>query len=520
MSDTRSKTAPHARQVRILIIDDDNLSRANARLLCEDLIQKIETEENDADYSLEILDVATLEDGIDALAENPVHIIFLDKDLGQRSDGTAINGVDHIKDLLAIQPFAKILVNTGDSSYREVTRAMREGATDYLMKNSAPDFIEYREAVVKKALKLSRDDLKKARAENKKNGGLYSNFVCSSPAMQRFEEKMMAMAESSRPVLLGGATGLGKGAGARRLNQLRAKHLGQTDRPFIQENIGGMQDTLVQSTLFGTEPGGFTDASKKTKPGLIDLAADGDIFLDEIGDTSLDIQKKLLKVVEERQYMRVGGRVAIRTNARFIFATNKNLKELVAKGLFREDLYRRISAFEENIPPLEERKSDLPGIIEGFIRNSLEDHPSKRIEIADLPTDLLAYLTRDEIPGNIRGIENDVTRLIAYVPVDSAGRPNFKDWRKILGFDSYSVAGKKSLPVLELKHFTSLESNFLTKDFPGLKEAKAIFERKLLLEAVHKYPNLTDTARVLGISKAGAHVKMKAANIRFDGAER
>lgn len=519
MSGIQSETSLQ-RQVRILIIDDDDLSRANARLLCEDLIQKIEAEDGKQNYSLTIVDVSTIEDGIEALAENPVHIIFLDKDLGLRADGSAIDGIDHIKELLAVQPFSKILVNTGDTSYREVTRAMREGATDSFMKNSAPDFIEYREAVVKKALNLSHDDLKRARIENKKTTGLYSNFVCESPAMQRFEEKMMAMAESSRPVLLGGATGLGKGAGARRLNQLRAKHLAQKDRPFIQEKIGGMQDALVQSTLFGTELGGFTDASKETKHGLIDLATDGDIFLDEIGDTSLNIQKKLLKVVEERRYMRVGGRVAIKTNARFIFATNKNLKELVAKGLFREDLYRRISAFEENIPSLEERKSDLPGIIEGFIKNSLEDHPAKRIELSDLPTDLLAYLTRDEIPGNIRGIENDVTRLIAYVPVDGAGRPNFKDWRKILGFESRSVAGKKSLSVLELKHFTSLETNFLTKDFPGLKEAKAIFERKLLLEATHKYPNLTDTARVLGISKAGAHVKMKAANIRFDGAER
>jgi DNA-binding NtrC family response regulator len=516
MSEVRATNKRRNRRVNILIIDDDELSRANARLMCEDLIQKIDSDDLNIESSLNMVDVPSIDAAIAALAEEPFQIIFLDKDLGKRTDGTQINGVDHIKELLAIQPFAKILIYTADISSREIARAMRDGATDYLMKSSDSEFADYREAAVKIALKLSYDELKKARTENNKGTGLYSNFVCSSPAMQRFEEKMLAMAESSRPVLFLGATGLGKGAAARRLNQLREKHLKQKDRPFVEENIGGMQDSLVQSILFGTEPGAYTDASRKTKPGLLDLANGGDIFLDEIGDTSLEIQKKILKVVEERQYMRVGGKIPIKTNARFIFATNKSLKDLVAKELFREDLYRRISAFEESIPRLEERKADLPDIIEGLIRNSLEDHPLKRIAIDDLPLDLLNYLTRDDIPGNIRGIENDVTRLIAYVICDSGGRPNFKEWRKILGIDPHS-SGKRSLSVLELKHLTSLESNFLNSEFPGLKAAIAIFERKLLAEAAQKYTSFSEAALALRISKAGVHLKMKAANIKFQG---
>ena len=505
------------RKVSVLIIDDDSLSRESARLMCASLFEKINEKEGSVSMSLNIECVDSIEEAISRLSHSAFQIVFLDKDLGERADGSRINGIDHIRELLAVQPFAKILMNTADLSYREITRAMKEGAEDYLMKSSAADFADYRETVVMGALKASHDELKRARFEKSKATGLYGNFVCSSPAMQRFEEKLFAMAEGTRPVLFLGDTGLGKGAGARRLNQLRAKHLGQKDRPFIQENIGGIPEALVLSILFGTEPGAFTDASRKTKPGLLDLAADGDLFLDEIGDTSLETQKKILKVVEEREFMRVGGKVAIKTNARFIFATNKNLKQMVADGLFREDLYRRISAFEEQMPPLEERKSDLPSIIEGFIRNLSQEYPAKRISIDDFPAELLAYLTRDNIPGNIRGIENDVTRLIAYAPADRSGRVNFKEWRKILGIDVLSVPKRGGSLALDLKHLSSLESNFLSADFPGLREAKTLFEKKVLLEAAQKYSSLAAAATALGISKTAVSVKMKAAGIRIQG---
>ncbi|MGE0633882.1 MAG: sigma-54-dependent transcriptional regulator [Pseudobdellovibrionaceae bacterium] len=505
------------KQICILVVDDDRISRESARIMCDELFAKIISDDVDRRSVLKVDCVGSIPEAVEKLAETSYQIVLLDKDLGEKPDRSPINGIDHIKDLLAVQPFAKILMHTADLSYREIARAIKLGATDYLMKSANADVVEYRETVVKAALKESLDELKRARVENTKAAGLYANFVCSSPAMQRFEEKLLAMAEGTRPVLLLGDTGLGKGAAARRLNQLRAKHLNQKDRPFVQENIGGIPEQLVLSILFGTEPGAFTDASRKTKPGLLDLAADGDIFLDEIGDTSLETQKKILKVVEEREFMRVGGKVAIKTNARFIFATNRNLKQMVADGLFREDLYRRISAFEESVPPLEERKTDLPCIIEGFVHNVLDEYPSKRISIEDFPPDLMAYLTRDNIPGNIRGIENDVTRLIAYVPVDRNKRPNFKDWRKILGIDVLAVAKRGGSVPLDLNHLSSFESNFLSDGFPGLKEAKAIFEKKILLEAAKKYPSLSAASKALRISKAGVSVKMKAAGVRFEG---
>ena len=505
------------KKISILVIDDDNLSRDSARLMCESLFEKISRDEGVNGIRLDIVCVESVDEAVVYLTETPVQIIFLDKDLGERADGSHINGIDHIHDLLAIQPFAKILMNTADLSFHEIARAIREGAHDYLMKSSAAGFAEYRETMVMAALKASYDDMKRARDENAKDTGLYANFVCSSPAMQRFEEKLLAMAEGTRPVLFLGATGLGKGAAARRLNQLRAKFLGQKDRPFVQENIGALQESLVQAALFGTEPGSFTDAARKTKFGLLDIANDGDIFLDEIGDTSLETQKKILKVVEEREFMRVGGKVAIKTNARFIFATNKDLKEEIAKGKFREDLYRRISAFEEQIPPLEERKSDLPNIIEGILRNLADEFPSRKCSIEDLPADLLAYLTRDNIPGNIRGIENDLAKIVGLAETDRHGRPDIKSWKKALSMNHFSVGKRGSHSALDLKNLESIESNFLTDDFPGLKEAKALFEKKVLLEAAQKYPSLSAAAHALRISKAGASVKMKAAGIRMQG---
>ncbi len=335
--------------------------------------------------------------------------------------------------------------------------------------------------------------------------------------MQFFDQKLKAVAESSWPLLFLGESGLGKGSAARRVNEYRRSLYKNSERPFININIGTLNDELAQSELFGHEPNAFTGASNKTKPGLLDAASGGDIFLDEIGDASPEMQLKLLKVVEERSYTRVGGRRAIATDARFIFATNKDLKDMVDKGLFRADLYMRISAFELQIPKLTDRKEDLPEIIKHMIKRALKDMPNKRIHFEQFPDDLIDYLTRDHIQGNIRGIENDIVRLITYTQPDTTGQLHLKDWKTILGVEPRIIRRRVPLiinDILDLTTFRCVDTNLLTESSVGLRELRELLEKKIVEEAMKKNNhNLRLAALNLKIAPSHLHSKMKQYNI-------
>ena len=495
--------------VRILIIDDDKASQITARINIQNLFATLKGDE------LVIKDATSIEAGLRQLSEEPFHIVFLDKDLGKTPHGKPISGIDFIEDILALQPFTQILMLTGDQSYREITKAMKAGAADYLLKSNEPGLSEYRDMVIHQSVKRAKEELETILKEKSKTTGLYSNFVANSPSMQRFDHKIEAMAESPRSVLLLGATGLGKGATARRINELRRKFVAQNKRPFVNVNIGILSDELAQSELFGHEANSFTGAGNRPKAGLIDAAQYGDIFLDEIGDASPEMQLKLLKVVEEGFYKRVGGRVEIKSNARFIFATNKNLKALVEAGKFRADLYHRISAFEIEVPTLEERKSDLEEIIKGILRAVIKDLPHKKVAYEDFPDDLIQYLTRDNIPGNIRGIENDILRLVTLSAKDQSGLLNLKEWRMTLGIDFKHQRKAKNLETIDLAILRNFDTNFLTEDFPGIREVQDLLERKILHEAKAKRLSLSETARLMKISKSALHLRAKTQNFSF-----
>jgi DNA-binding NtrC family response regulator len=495
--------------VRILIIDDDKGSQIAARQNIEKLFARLKAGE------LVIKDALSIEAGLRLLSEESFHIVFLDKDLGKTPWGKPISGIDHIKDILAIQPLTQIIMLTGNQSYFDITKAMKMGASDYLLKSNDEGISDYRDMIIHQAVKRAKDEIEAILKDKSKSTGLYSNYVSSAPAMQRFDQKVEAVAETPRSVLFLGPSGLGKGFGARRINQLRKKLLGQPKRPFVNINIGNISDELAQTELFGYEANSFTGAGDRARAGLIDAAQYGDIFLDEIGDASPEMQLKLLKVVEEGFFKRVGGRTEIKSNARFIFATNKDIKALVEAGKFRADLYHRISAFEIEVPPLEERKSDLEEIIKGIIRSVLKDLPHKRIAYEDFPDDLIQYLTRDNIPGNIRGIENDVLRLITLSRKDESGSLNLKDWRTTLGIDFKQQRKPKHAETIDIAVLRNFDSNLLTEDFPGIREVQDLLERKILHEAKAKRLSLTETARLMKISKSALCLRAKTQNFSF-----
>lgn len=492
------------KSVSILIIDDSKADRSANIIECKRIFK------NYPDTELHIEESATLENAFQKASENTFHIILLDKDLGTGADGKKISGIDNIQTLKGLQPHAQIFMVTADERYEEIVAAMKLGAYDYFLKSSDPVKMEYRSVMLERAFERSLEELKQTMDKSHRTG-LYSEFVSHSPMMQKMDQKIRGLAESSKPVLILGATGLGKGAVARRISQFRADFLKQGARNFVNINIGAMSDSLAQSELFGQDAYSYTGSGSKMKPGLMDVAKGGDIFLDEVGDASPEMQLKLLKVIEEKQYLRVGGRQPIQTNARFIFATNKNIHDLVKSGKFREDLYMRIQAFEIEVPTLEERKQDLPAIIESCLRNVLTDFKHKKISVNDFPEDLMRYLMRDNIPGNIRGIENDITKLVSFIPIDSQGNVMMKEWKNVLGGTSPI---RKTRSRLNLDDLLSADTELVGPTFPGYKKAQEIFEKKMIEEILEKTGNMVIAAQHLKIAKSTLSVKMKNLNIK------
>jgi DNA-binding NtrC family response regulator len=487
-------------KINILILDDEKMWQFTTQKLCTEILNSIfESKAESAKVILKFFIASTIDEASAILVDNQIHLFLLDKDLGVDQGGSKkINGVDYISQFKSLQPLCQIVMLTADISMKDITRAMKNGASEYLLKSNEDDHREHRFEIIRKSLEHYSDQLTKTKQSAPIRKGLYSNYVCKSPAMQRLDNKLLAISESQRPVLLLGQTGLGKGAVARRISELRRKELSQSHREFVQINIAATEKGLAESILFGTEPGAFTDASKQTKPGLLDAAREGDIFLDEIGDASLDLQLKLLKVVEEKEYYRVGGTRPIKTDSSFIFATNKNLQALVAEGKFREDLYMRISVFEETLPLLSERKEDIPSIVQGFLAAACAEAKNKNFEIDDLPEDLMNYFMRDEIPGNIRGIENDVARLVAHIPFDEHGKPQIQNWKKALGQGTQAYSRKAQ--ILNIEQLLNAKTNFLDKDFPGLWALGQILEKRVIEEVNAKGLSIEQAAKLLKVS--------------------
>ncbi|MFZ3230240.1 MAG: sigma 54-interacting transcriptional regulator [Pseudobdellovibrio sp.] len=488
-----------ANKIHILILDDETMWQLTTEEMCKDILSTIYSDRKmPSKENFKFFIVSTVDAAKDILDKNEIHLFLLDKDLGQDQNKNKISGVDFITEFKSIQPLTQIVMLTADTSTKDVAQAMKNGASNYLYKTNDESQRELRVEVIKKTLEVYVDEMLKTKASVPTKKGLYSNYVCQSPAMQRLDHKFLAMSESKRPVLILGQTGLGKGAAARRISELSKTALEQAQREFVQLNIASTEKTLVDAILFGTEPGAFTDASKQTKAGLLDVARDGDIFLDEIGDASLELQLKLLKVVEEKEYYRVGGNRPIKTNARFIFATNKNLQELIGQGKFREDLYMRISVFEVVMPALSERKEDVPSIIQGFLQNACRESKNRNVSIEDLPEDLMTYFMRDEIPGNIRGIENDIERLVAHARYDEFGRPQLYEWKKLLSLQPNSYSRRSQL--LGVEQLLKTKTNFLEKDFPGLFELNQILEGRIIEEVQEKGLGVREAAKLLKIS--------------------
>lgn len=364
---------------KVLIADDE----ANMRWILERALSK-------AGY-----DVETVEDGehaLDrALAERP-DLVLLDLKMPK------LDGLSLLKTLKEHYPDLMIVMMTAHGSTATAVQAMKAGAHDYLMK---PFDIEELLITVSKAFEVERlrEQVDYLKGEVQRNGW---QLVGNSHVMQEVKHLVERVALTPATVLIQGESGTGKELVAHAIHTLSPRLNG----PFIRVNSAALTKTLLESELFGHEKGAFTGAHAR-KMGRFELADGGTLFLDEISELSFSVQAKLLRVLQERMFERVGGEKTIKVDVRIIAATNRDLLKEAQEGSFREDLYYRLSVFPILIPPLRERREDIPDLVENFLKKLKTYGQSKTLDQGVL-TQLIAY----EWPGNVRELENVVERMV------------------------------------------------------------------------------------------------------------
>lgn len=319
-----------------------------------------------------------------------------------------INGLEFLQEGKRLNPALPFIVMTAYGSVETAVDAMKAGASDYVLK---PFTMAEMRLVINKEL-----DVQQVRDENARLkealGKRYhfQNIVGRSKKMQEVLALVERVAPTNSTVLIGGESGVGKDLIARAIHQNSRRASG----PFIKINSTAIPDTLFESELFGFERGAFTGALA-SKPGKFELADKGTLFLDEIGDVPAAIQVKLLRVLQEREFERLGGTKTLKVDIRMIAATNRDLRAALEEGTFREDLYYRLNVVPIDIPPLREHKEDIPDLVNHFLARFAADSDK---EIESIMPAALSALMEYHWPGNIRQLENSVERAVAL----SAGR--------------------------------------------------------------------------------------------------
>lgn len=312
-----------------------------------------------------------------------------------------IDGLSLLAEVKNKYPGMDVIIITGFGSIESAVEAMKKGATDYITKPFNLDELN---------LKINRIQEKK-RLENenialKVSLGLDKNqpFIAKSKTMRRVIEVVKSITNSDCNVLLTGESGVGKGLVAKIIHYTGARK----DRSFLALNCAIFTEELLASELFGHERGAFTGAVS-SKQGLVEVADKGTLFLDEIAEMSSNLQAKLLKVIEDKEFLRVGGTRTIRVDVRFIAATNQNIAALVSSGKFREDLYYRLNVMDIHIPPLRERKEDIAPLFKHFLEK-YSGKENKKIE--GFTKEAMDMLLSYGFPGNVRELENIIERAV------------------------------------------------------------------------------------------------------------
>jgi two-component system nitrogen regulation response regulator NtrX len=399
-----------------------------------------------------------------------------------------IDGFEVLEKIKKTYPEVQIIVISGHGNIETAVKAIKMGAFDFIEK---PLSYERVIVTVENALKLALLEEENKRLRENIFGEVKLSGV--SPAIQKIRELILKAAPTDTTVLIQGESGVGKEIVAKliHLYSKRAKEA------FVEINCAAIPETLIESELFGYEKGAFTGA-QSFKKGKLELAHKGTLFLDEIGDLSLDAQAKLLRVLQEKRFERLGSNKSIEIDVRIISATNKDLLKEIQKGKFREDLFFRINVFPIFIPPLRERKEDIPILVEEFLEEfSYKIGCEKKI----IKSDALEALMEYNWPGNVRELKNFIERLVI---ISSSSEISYKD----LPSDFKNLIKKRE----------SLQENtepwFKEKNY---RLAKLLFEKEFLKRKLLEYGgNISKTAREIGLERAYLQKKIKEFNLKAE----
>ncbi|HSA62720.1 MAG TPA: sigma-54 dependent transcriptional regulator [Nitrospiraceae bacterium] len=451
---------------RVLLIDDEARVRTSLKMVLEP--------------SYDIFQAADAQEGLDVFRKEGPDLVLLDVIL-PGTDGLAV-----LQTLRSESKLTPVIMLTGTKSVKTAVDAMKLGAADYLSK---PFDVEELRIVVDRALnsmELERE-VKQLRAQVVQRYAFH-NLIGKSQGMQEIYAKIEQVSDSRTTVLITGESGTGKELVAKALHYNSSRR----ERPFIALNCAALPETLIESELFGHEKGSFTDATAR-RVGQFELANTGTLFLDEIGDLSPVTQAKLLRVLQEREFTRIGGVQPIKVDVRIVAATNKNLDELVRKGQFREDLYYRINVIALYLPPLRERGEDVPLLAKHFLAKRVEEEKRPSIEFGK---EALELLTRYPWPGNVREMENIIEQ--AFIWSQNAAQITPEHLPTILKSDSRS---------------SSLRDDTLAGRM-SLEKAVMEFEREIILDALKRTNYVqTHAATLLGISRRMLKYRMDTLGI-------
>jgi DNA-binding NtrC family response regulator len=402
------------------------------------------------------------ETGLKLLSQNPVDLVLTDFRL------PGMNGIEFLQAAKRVNGTLPIIIMTAYGSVESAVEAMKLGASDYVLK---PFSLEELTLIVRKELDAShlREENRSLR-EALGRRYQYENIVARSEKMQAVLALVERVAPTNATVLIGGESGVGKDLVARAIHE----HSHRASGPFVKINSTAIPETLLESELFGYEKGAFSGATT-SKPGKFELANKGTLFLDEIGDVPQSIQVKLLRVLQEREFERLGGTKTLKVDVRLIAATNRDLRAALEEGTFREDLYYRLNVVAIDIPPLREHKEDIPELARFFLDKFARESGEPAKQITPVALELLVDF---HWPGNVRELENILQRAVAL----SSGQV----------IDAADI------------HFDPAPSRPSAGTAPVLPEGMTLeqWEEEIIREALHRANgNKSQAARSLGLSR-------------------
>lgn len=381
-----------------------------------------------------------------------------------------IDGIETLKEIKKNHPHIQVILISGHGNVETAVKATKLGAFDLIEKPLSVDkvIVTINNALNFRRLEEENRYLRKKTIEKHSISG-------SSPQILALKKQIAQAAPSDAWILITGENGTGKELVARTIHQLSAR----AGNPLVDINCAAIPENLIESELFGHEKGSLSDSTKK-KIGRFELATNGTLFFDEIGDMSLSTQSKILRVLQEQQFHRMGGTRTLTVNVRIIAATNKNLPEEIANGRFREDLYYRINVIPIEVPPLRQRPEDIPLLVETFLRESGGQGHSKPKKISP---DALACLSNATWPGNVRELKNLIERLSIMVK-------------------------KETITILDLPPSFNPNANEMPAGFHGpvfsmdhLEDARKAFEEAFVKQKLEQYKqDVQKTAKAIGIS--------------------